>query len=167
MSWARAASQWSGAACAVWFTAHDGGGTCIVRDVDAEEVVGQLSRVFATRDWSAMRALYHPDALVLTVTGGPTPLAADAVVDELERASQDFIYFVTGSDPDPIDEHAVVITGRIRRRMPQGGFEDAAHVWLLTVRDGLLYRQGVYRTPEEARAAYDRLGVGLGVGESS
>ncbi len=135
--------------------------------MDAEEVVGELSRVFATRDWSAMRALYHPDALVLTVTGGPKPLAADAVVDELERASQDFIYFVTGSDPDPIDEHAAVVTGRIRRRMPQGGFEDAAHVWLLTVRDGLLYRQGVYRTPEEARAAYAQLGVGLGVGEPS
>jgi len=132
--------------------------------VNAEEVVGELSRVFATRDWRAMRALYHPEALVLTVTGGPTPLSADEVVDELERASQDFIYFVTGSEPDPIDEHAAVVTGRIRRRMPQGGFEDAAHVWLLTVRDGLVYRQGVYRTPEEARGAYARLGVGLGVG---
>jgi hypothetical protein len=131
--------------------------------VDAEHVVAELSRVFVTRDWSAMRALYHPEALILTVTAGPAPLAADSVVGELERASQDFIYFVTGSEPSAIDEHAAVVTGRIRRRMPQGGFEDAAHVWLLTVRDGLIYRQGVYRTPEEARAAYADLGIGLGV----
>jgi len=110
-----------------------------------------------------MRALYHPKALILTVTGGPAPLAADEVVAELERASQDLIYFVTGSDPTALDEHAAVVTGRIRRRMPEGGFEDAAHVWLLTVRDSLIYRQGVYRTREEASVDYERLGVGLGV----
>ena len=126
-------------------------------------MVSELSRVFASRDWRAMRALYHPEALILTVTGGPEPLAADEVVAELERASQDFIYFVTGSDPTALDENAAVVTGRIRRRMPEGGFEDAAHVWLLTVRDRLIYRQGVYRTREEASAAYESLGVGLGV----
>ena len=126
-------------------------------------MVSELSRVFASRDWRAMRALYHPEALILTVTGGPEPLAADEVVAELERASQDFIYFVTGSDPTALDEHAAVVTGRIRRRMPEGGFEDAAHVWLLTVRDSLIYRQGVYRTREEASVDYERLGVGLGV----
>ena len=126
-------------------------------------MVGELSRVFASRDWPAMRALYHPKALILTVTGGPAPLAADEVVAELERASQDLIYFVTGSDPTALDEHAAVVTGRIRRRMPEGGFEDAAHVWLLTVRDSLIYRQGVYRTREEASVDYERLGVGLGV----
>ena len=126
-------------------------------------MVGELSRVFASRDWRAMRALYHPEALILTVTGGPEPLAADEVVAELERASQDLIYFVTGSDPTALDEHAAVVTGRIRRRMPEGGFEDAAHVWLLTVRDSLIYRQGVYRTREEASVDYERLGVGLGV----
>ena len=126
-------------------------------------MVGELSRVFASRDCPAMRALYHPKALILTVTGGPAPLAADEVVAELERASQDLIYFVTGSDPTALDEHAAVVTGRIRRRMPEGGFEDAAHVWLLTVRDSLIYRQGVYRTREEASVDYERLGVGLGV----
>jgi hypothetical protein len=131
--------------------------------VDAAGVVGELSRVFASRDWRAMRALYHPKALILTVTGGPAPLAADEAVAELERASQDLIYFVTGSDPTALDEHAAVVTGRIRRRMPEGGFEDAAHVWLLTVRDSLIYRQGVYRTREEASVDYERLGVGLGV----
>jgi hypothetical protein len=135
--------------------------------VNAEDVVAELSRVFATRDWRAIRALYHPHALVFTVTGGPKALAADEVVAELERASQDFIYFVTGSDPAALDEHAAVVTGRIRRRMPEGGFEDAAHVWLLTVREGLIYRQGVYRSPEEARAAYASLGVTLGVGDPS
>jgi hypothetical protein len=139
-----------------------------VRCVDAEAVVAELSRVFATRarDWSAMRALYHPDALVFTVTGGPDPLPADEVIAELERASKDVWYSVTGSQPVALDEQAVIVTGRMRRRMPQGGFEDAGHVWLLTVRDSLIYRQGVYRTPEEAADAYRRLGVGLGINGS-
>jgi hypothetical protein len=134
--------------------------------VDAAAVVAELSRVFTSRhrDWSAMRALYHPDALILTVTGGPEPLPADDVIAELERASQDVWYSVRGMDPVPLDEVAVVVTGRMRRRMETGGFEDAGHVWLLTVRDGLIFRQGVYSTPEEATDAYRRLGVTLGLG---
>lgn len=136
-----------------------------MRCVDAADVVAQLSRLYAARvrNWSAIRALYHDDALVLTVTGGPAPLPADEVIAELERASQDVWYSVKGSEPQPLDEHAVIVTGRIRRRMPQGGFEDAGHVWLQTVRDGLIYRQGVYRSQDEAADAYRRLGVDLGI----
>jgi hypothetical protein len=137
----------------------------IVRSVNAAEVIAELSLVFAARDWPAMRALYHPEALIFTVTGGPAPLGADEIVAELERASQDFVYFVTGSDPVALDDDAAIVTGRIRRRMPQGGFEDAAHVWLLTVRHGLIYRQGVYRDTSEAEAEYRRLGISLGVSE--
>jgi hypothetical protein len=143
----------------------------IVRGVHAADVVAELSRLYVShsRDWRAMRALYHPDALILTVTGGPDPLRADDVITELERASQDVWYSVQGSQPVALDEHAAIVTGRMRRRMPQGGFQDASHVWLLTVRDGLIYRQGVYQDPEEAADAYGRLGVNLGItgGETS
>jgi hypothetical protein len=137
----------------------------IVRGVDAADVVAELSRLYVSpfRDWRAMRALYHPDALILTVTGGPDPLPADAVVDELERAAQDVLYSVKGSEPVALDEHAAMVSGRMRRRMPDGGFQDASHVWLLTVRDDLIYRQGVYHHPEEAADAYRRLGVTLGI----
>lgn len=134
--------------------------------VNAEDLVAEMSRVFAARDWSAMRALYHPKALVFTVTGGPAPLAADEVIVELERASQDFVYSVRGSDPVALDEHAAIVTGRMRRRVPRGGFEDAGHVWLMTVRDGLLYRQAVYGEPAEAVEAYERLGITLGVSDA-
>jgi hypothetical protein len=131
--------------------------------VNAEEVIAKLSRVFASRDWQAMRALYHPDALVFTVTGGPDPLAADELIAELERVSEDFVYLVTPAETIPVDDHAAIITGRMRRRLPAGGFEDAGHVWLLPVRDGLVYRQAVHHDPEAAREAYARLGVTLGV----
>ena len=110
-----------------------------------------------------MRALYHPDALLHTVTGGPDPLPADELVAELERASRDTWYSVTSWDTVVVDEHAVIVIGRMRRSVPGGGFEDAGHVWLLTVRDGLVYRQGVYGTPEEASDAYRRFGVSLGL----
>jgi hypothetical protein len=50
--------------------------------------------------------------------------------------------------------------------MPQGGFEEAGHTWLITVRDGLVYRQAVYNDTGEATEAYARLGVTLGEADS-
>ena len=38
-------------------------------------------------------------------------------------------------------------------------------MWLLTVRDELIYREGVYRSREQAAAAYRQHGVSLGMGE--
>jgi hypothetical protein len=133
--------------------------------VDATIVVEELSKVFAARDWRAMRALYHPDALILTVTGGPEPLTADEIIAELERVSRDLVYTVTASAPVAIDEHAAMVTGRMRRRLPQDGFEEAGHVWLLTVRDGLIYRQSVHHEAEQAVATYRDGGLTLGVGD--
>ena len=74
--------------------------------------------MFAVRDWRAMRALYHSDALILTVTGGPEPLTADEIIDELVRVSHDLVYTVTASAPVALDEHAAIVAGRMRRRLP-------------------------------------------------
>jgi hypothetical protein len=135
--------------------------------MDAIDVIAELSRVFAARDWRAMRTLYHPSALILTVTGGPEPLTADEVIAELERASKEAVYSVNASDPVALDEHAAMVTGRMRWRLPHGGFEEAGHVWLLIVRDGLIYRQGVYDDAQQASAAYEELGVDLGASSPS
>ena len=89
---------------------------------DAVDVVAELSRVHASRDWRALRAMYHPEALILTVTGGPEPLGPDEVVAELERVSGDFVYSVRGSQPVALDESAAIVTGRMRRRMETGGY---------------------------------------------
>jgi hypothetical protein len=51
----------------------------------------------------------------------------------------------------------------MRRRLPQEGFEEAGHVWLLTIRDDLIYRQSVHHESEDAIAAYRAGGVTLGV----
>jgi hypothetical protein len=131
--------------------------------VDAVEVVGELFRAFNARDWQALKRVYHPAALIFTVTGGPEPLAAGEIVAELERASSEVMYSVHGDPPVALDQHAVMITGRMRRRMPGGGFEDAGHVWLLTTRDDLVYRQAVHRDTASAEASYAALGVTLGV----
>jgi hypothetical protein len=112
-----------------------------------------------------MRGLYHPDALIITVTGGPDPLTPNDVIAELERASDDFVYLVTADDTIAVDDHAAIVTGRMRRRLPERGFEDAAHVWLLTVREGLVYRQAVYHDAAEALAAYKIQGIRLGMGD--
>jgi hypothetical protein len=133
--------------------------------VDAVDVVGELFRAFNARDWAALRRIYHPSALIFTVTGGPAPLAANEIVAELERAASEVMYSVHGEPPVALDEHAVIIVGRMRRGMPRGGFEDAGHVWLLTTRDDLVYRQAVHRDAASARAAYELLGLTLGVAD--
>ena len=125
--------------------------------------MARLDAAFTARDWSAMRRLYHPDALIFTVTGGPNPFPADSVIAELERASNDAIYKVTAAPPRSLDEHAAVITGSVRWRTPSGAFEDASHTWLITVKDELVYRQAIYATPADAIAAYAELGLNLGV----
>jgi hypothetical protein len=130
--------------------------------VEAVDVVAELFRLFTARNWREMRALYHPSALIFTVTGGPAPLPAGEIIGELERASKDLVYSVRGSPGVPLDEHATVVTGSMRRRLPQGGFEEAGHTWLITCRDGLIYRQGVYNDFDTAAEAYARLGVTLG-----
>ena len=133
--------------------------------MNAADVMAKLAHVYRARagDWDALRALYHPDARLVTVTGGPEPLPVDGLISELQRASEDTWYSVNSTKAVVVDEHAVIFVGRMRRSVPGGGFEDAGHVWLLTVRDGLIYRQGVYGTAEEAAAAYEELGVGLGI----
>jgi ketosteroid isomerase-like protein len=130
--------------------------------VEAAEVVGELFKVFSSRNWREMRALYHPSALIFTVTGGPAPLPAGEIIAELERVSKDIVYSVRSSPAVALDEHAAVVTGVMRRRLPEGGFEEAGHSWLLTTRDGLIYRQGVYHDFASASEAYARLGVTLG-----
>ena len=74
------------------------------------------------------------------------------------------MYSVSAASTEPLDEHAAIVTGRMRRRLPRGGLEDAAHVWLLTVNDGLIYRQVVYRDRDEAvvRLRASRAGAGTG-----
>ena len=133
--------------------------------MNAADVAAKLAHAYRARagDWDGLRALYHPDARLVTVTGGPEPLPVDGLISELQRAADDTWYSVKSTKAEVVDEHAVLFVGRMRRSVAGGGFEDAGHVWLITVQDGLIYRQGVYGTPEEATAAYRELGVTLGM----
>jgi ketosteroid isomerase-like protein len=137
----------------------------VTRSRDAADVVADLHRLYTAEagDLSALREVYHPDALLVTVTGGPDPLPVDRLLAQLEQASRDTWYSVTSWKTDVVDAHAVIVSGRMRRSVPGGGFEDAGHVWLLTVSGGLIYRQGVYGTVEQAAAAYEELGISLGI----
>jgi hypothetical protein len=44
------------------------------------------------------------------------------VISQLELASDDFVFSVRGSQPMALDEHAAIVTGFMRRRMPTGGW---------------------------------------------
>ena len=133
--------------------------------MDAAYVVGKLVDLFRREelDLSAMRALFHPDARLRTIVGGPQVLTAGEAITSLEQARRDGWFAVTLEAPVALDEHAATLRGRVRRSVPGGGFADDGHSWTLTVRDGLIYRQCVYAFAGEAAAAYQQLGVCLGI----
>src|SRR4051794_36078025 len=85
--------------------------------MNASEVAAKLAHVYRARsgDWDALGALYHPDARVVTVTGGPQPLSVDALIAELKRASEDTWYSVKTTKAVVVDEQAVIFVGRMRR----------------------------------------------------
>ena len=134
--------------------------------MDAESVVGKLVDLFKLSEPNApaMQALFHPDARLRTILGGAdVALTAAEAIARLEQATRDGWFVVRLAAPVALDEHAVTVRGRVRRSLPGGGFEDAGHYWALTVAEGLIYRQCVYASANEATAAYRELGVCLGI----
>jgi len=76
---------------------------------------------------------------------------------------RDAPYRVTYGAPQPIDDHAVVIPGRLRTDIAGGGEVLRQRVWLCTIRDGRIHRI-IHRAREhDALVVYMREGPGLGM----
>jgi ketosteroid isomerase-like protein len=120
-----------------------------------------ISEAFTTSDWARLRSLYHDDARIWSVAGGDRVLSADELIDVLSR-TEGWSYSTDGARTEALDENAVVVLGIARQRIEaEAVFISSA--WLLTFRDGLVWRSRAYRSLAEARTAYDELGVDLGL----
>jgi hypothetical protein len=109
-------------------------------------------------DWEPAKRLYHRDALILASrqeTDFITP-AEFLDPDALRR-----IFLIGPREIIPIDEHAGLIRGTARFQDEHDRFRTLERVWLFTFRDGLIYRQQITETVEEAETVYRRLGVDL------
>ena len=71
------------------------------------------------------------------------------------------------SDLIPIDESAGMLRATVRTQTPDGTYESAERVWLLTFKEGLIYRQRVLESREEAANIYQQNGISLGMDRTS
>lgn len=120
-----------------------------------------ISYAFATRDWTALRALYHDEALILSVAGGDRLLTPDELIEVL-AAIEVKRYLTDDDETDALDENAVIVAGLVRERHAVE-ITYTPSAWVLTFKDGLVWRSRAYDSVEEARAAYAQAGIDLGM----
>ena len=127
----------------------------------ALRLLGAISHAFKTRDWTALRGLYHDDALILSVAAGERILTPDELSNVL-AAIEVSAYSTADAETEAFDENAVVVSGLVRQRDEiETIFIPSA--WVLTFKDGLVWRSRAYDSVEAARTAYAEEGVDLGM----
>ena len=130
------------------------------------ELVTTMSEAFADRDWERLRRLYHPEAQLQAVMAGEGFLSGTELVSAFQRAVDDSGYRPPSwSSARDIDEHAALITGVAGRRLEHRGLTEGSRAWVMTFRDGLLYRSRFFATANQALRCYREHGVDLGIAE--
>jgi hypothetical protein len=118
--------------------------------VDVLELYARVTREFERRDLESYLALMHPEVEFTTVAFGEERVfrGHDGVREWWEALSAKPGY-------DAYSSTAIVIRARIRAPSQSGGYLDAAALWLLVARDGLVWRYGPVESEDAARAEYD------------
>jgi hypothetical protein len=124
-------------------------------------VLEAISDAFSSRDWERLRSLYHDQARISSVAAGDRILSADELIEVL-AGIEEGSYSTDDAATEALDQYAVVVSGLVRQRDDVGSMFTWS-AWLLTFRDGLVWRSKAYRSPEEARAEYHEHGVDLGM----
>ena len=106
--------------------------------IDAQK---RLEAAYGRRDADELRALIGDDCVVssLSIGNGATIRGREAIVDELvSHPSDDWMVQTTFEAYRELDEHALLITGAVRRREGQGGHALCSAAWLNEFADGVL-----------------------------
>lgn len=131
--------------------------------VDAVGAAKAVVAALHARDWDALEALFHPQALLHTQAGGDRPLSGRETLRALQRALRDGLYEPRVHQYVALDAQAVALRGTARYRRPEGGFADSSRCWLYVFRDGLLFRSRMFSDAKDAHESYARLGPDLGL----
>jgi ketosteroid isomerase-like protein len=125
--------------------------------VDVLELYARVTREFERRDLEGYLGLMHPDVEFTTVAFGEERVfrGHDGVREWWEELSAKPGYDAYSSTATEIADDAIVIRARIRAPSQSGGYLDAAALWLLVARDGLVWRYRPVESEEAARAEYD------------
>jgi hypothetical protein len=120
----------------------------------AKDLMRELWLAIDRRDAAAAELLIHPDArLEMAMAQGRAIEGRDAIMAAL-RAAWSKVYRLRVDALIELAEDTVTVEGRSRHALPAGGFADSGYTWLCEWRDGMLWRQRLFSTAEEARAAW-------------
>ena len=128
------------------------------------EVANAVQQAFNDQAWGRLRALYHDEALFVTVAGGDEPLGPDDAIAAIKRVAKDIVHSIVFGVPELLDEQAVVVSGSVRTRPAAGhGFSFNRRAWVATFKDDRLYRLHVCSDVGAATRLYRARGVTLGL----
>jgi hypothetical protein len=122
-------------------------------------LLDQVAEAYGAGDRAALKALYADDAVISSAAAPDVVLGRDELFerDDLLRRTT----LVGAIDLIPIDESAGMLRAAVRTQKPDGQYQSAERVWLLTFKDGLIYRQQVLESGDAAARLYQRHGIGL------
>ena len=125
-------------------------------------LLDRIADAYAAGDLSALKTLYAEDALIFSAAAPELIMGREEVFaggDVLNRTQ-----LIGSIDLIPIDENAGMLRASARTADVRGGFRTFDElVWLLTFSDGLIWRQRVLESRDEATAIYQRYGLDLGL----
>ena len=125
-------------------------------------LIEAVSDAFDRSDWATLRSLYHDDARLCTVAAHERVVGPDELVTILQDLEQTS-YLIGETTTEAIDDDAVVVSAHLRYPLEDGGVAYAPKSWLLTFKEGLVYRTSAYPSAEKAKIAYRQHGVELGI----
>jgi hypothetical protein len=101
-------------------------------------------------------ATLHPEIEVrLLITYNQVVRGRDEVVRALTQGRAAMLYTGQITRVEVLDDETVLAFGSVRYALGGGGLAHGTGVWLDEFRDGLLRRSRVYKTRDDAIAAYD------------
>ena len=125
-------------------------------------LLDQVTEAYTSGDVPALISLYDEDALICGAAEPDAIMGRDELfmrTDVLQRT-----HLVGPIEVIPIDQTAGLLRATARSATEDGRYQPAAErIWLLTFRDGLVYRQRALDSREEAADLYTRYGVELGM----
>jgi ketosteroid isomerase-like protein len=120
----------------------------------ADELVQSVWAAIERQDAAALHELIHPQAVLeMAMARGESVRGRAAVLATLRDAWQR-VHSLSIGGLHPLSDEAVIVEGRSRYPLEGGGFADAGLVWLCEFRDGMLCRQRLFSSVEDARAAW-------------
>jgi hypothetical protein len=122
----------------------------------ATDLVRQLWAAIDAQDATAVEPLIHPEArLEMAMARGESVEGREAAMATL-RAAWSQVHSLRLDSVEQLDDDVVLVLGRSRYALPNGGFADSGFAWLCEWQDGMLQRQRLFSSADDARAAWQQ-----------